>query len=88
MSKQGKNKRRQITCFDAVHSCWLSVDSQEEADMLQWLSEAHNLSVIKDFLYQPPPFLLSEAVKQVDADGKERTLLREHIYTPDWLVAI
>jgi hypothetical protein len=51
MSASGKNKRRQLVCYDDIHMQELSVDSQEEADTLAWLSEASKLSVINDFTY-------------------------------------
>lgn len=86
MSSNGKNKRRQITCYDDIHRQELSVDSQEEVDTLAWLSEATKLSVINDFSYQPPSFHLFDSVKYQDIDGKTKTLFREHEYTPDWVL--
>lgn len=86
MSTSGKNKRRQLTCYDDMHKQELSVDSQEEVDTLAWLSEAMTLSVINDFSYQPPSFHLFDAVKYQDIDGKTKTLFREHEYTPDWVL--
>lgn len=82
----GKNKRRQLTCFDDIHNQTLSVDSTEEVDTLNWLSEACKLSVINDFSYQPPAFNLFESEKYQDINNKSKTLFREHIYTPDWVL--
>lgn len=87
MSDSGKNKRRQLTCFDEIHSQALSVDSQEEVDTLAWLTEACKLSVINDFSYQPPSYKLFEAERYTDVTGKDKSLFREHIYTPDWILS-
>lgn len=51
MSTAGKNKRRQLTCYDDIHSINMSVDSAEEVDTLAWLCEASKLSVINGFSY-------------------------------------
>jgi hypothetical protein len=82
----GKNSRRQLSAEDTVHGAVLSVDSQEEVDFVNWACEAHRLSVIQDFQYQPPPFGLFEAVWYDDQAGKQRCLFREHVYTPDFIV--
>ena len=87
MSNIGKNKRRQLTCFDCIHNQTLSVDSVEEVDTLNWLSEACKLSIINDFSYQPPSFELFEAEKYQDINNKTKTLFREHQYTPDWILS-
>lgn len=84
----GKNKRSQLTFDDKIHNVTLSVDSQEEIDTLNWLSEAYALSVINDFEYQPKSFLLFDQQKYVDIDGKTRTLFREHEYTADFMIDI
>ena len=56
-------KKKPLTCystkavhlllafFDDIHNQTLSVDSTEEVDTLNWLSEACKLSVINDFSY-------------------------------------
>ena len=49
MADRGKNNRRQLEADDIVHGVTLSVDSQEEIDFVNWLCEAHELSVINDF---------------------------------------
>lgn len=87
MSISGKNKRRQLTCFDEIHNQTLSVDSAEECDTLAWLTEACKLSVINDFSYQPPSFQLFDSVKYQDINNKPKTLFREHEYTPDWVLS-
>ena len=87
MAEAGKNKRRQLEAYDDVHHVMLSVDSQEESDFVNWLSEAKRLSVINDFEYQPPSWQLSEPTKYVDVMQKERILYREHKYTSDFVVA-
>ena len=83
----GKNKRRQLEAYDSLHSVMLSVDSQEEVDVLNWLCEAAQLSAISDFEYQPSSFQLFDAVRYEDVDGKSRSLFQEHKYTPDFVVA-
>ena len=52
--------------------------------MYSWLLEAHDLGIVIDFKYQPKSYLLFDAVKYVNVEGKQRTLLREHIYSPDF----
>ena len=86
MADKGKNKRRQLEAYDEVHKLMLSVDSQEEVDMINWLNEAVEMKIIDNFRYQPPSYQLSDPVKYVDVDGKERTLYREHQYTTDFMV--
>jgi len=86
MADKGKNKRRQLETFDAVHRVMLSVDSQEEVDFKSWCEEAVGLSVLNDFKYQPESFVLFDPVKYVDVEGKQRSLYREHQYSPDFLL--
>lgn len=83
---KGKNKRRQLSAYDNVHDATLSCDSQEEVDFIEWLNEAIELSVIDDFHYQPCTFELFKSEKYVDVYGKQRTLFREHSYTPDFMI--
>lgn len=85
-NSQGKNKRRQLTCYDDIHNVTLSVDSSEEIYTLAWLCEASKLSIINGFSYQPEPFQLFEPVKYQDINNKSKTLFREHAYTADWVV--
>lgn len=86
MADKGKNRRRQLEAYDEVHQVMLSVDSQEEVDMLNWLNEAKHLGIINDFRYQPPSYQLSDPVKYKDVAGKERSLYREHQYTTDFML--
>ena len=82
----GKNKRRQLECYDTFHERQLSCDSVEEVDFLEWCCEAASLGIIKDFIYQPEPIKLFDAVGYVDANGKKKSLLRDHIYSPDFCI--
>ena len=82
----GKNARRQIEYIDTFHNVALSCDSLEECDVLDWCIEAAQLGIIQDFVYQPPPIKLSDAVTYVAWNNKSRTLLREHIYSPDFCI--
>ena len=83
---QGKNKRRQFIFNDTIHNVKLSCDSQEEIDFLNYCVESCNLGIFNDFEYQPQSFILSDAVKFKDTNNKEKTLFREHIYTPDFKI--
>ena len=47
----GKNKRRQLECYDTFHEKQLSCDSAEEVDFVAWCCEAAKLGIIKDFSY-------------------------------------
>lgn len=38
------------------------------------------------FVYQPTTFQLSDPVKYRDSKGKERSLFREHVYSPDFTI--
>ena len=86
MSDKGKNKRRQLEVFDETHSSMLSVDSAEEVDFVRWCDEAVKLSVLNGYQYQPDSFQLFQAEKYVDVYGKQRTLFKEHIYSPDFVL--
>ena len=88
MANQGKNKRRQLEVLDETHQVKLSVDSQEECDMVHWLDEAIQLSVINNYEYQPAPYILADSIRYVDVEGKQRTLYREHQYSPDFVVEL
>lgn len=82
----GKNKRQQFEAVDRIHSRNILVDSREELDMLAWLCEAVESGLVSDFEYQPDPIKLSDSVEFVNSRGKKRSLFREHIYTPDFIV--
>ena len=84
----GKNKRKQLPCFDEIHNVELQCDSIEECDFICWLVEAVKFGLIEDFEYQPEPIRLSESVSYVTYDNKKRTLLRDHIYSPDFKLII
>jgi len=88
MADSGKNGRRQLEAYDSLHGRTLSVDSREEVDAINWLCEAAELSAVRDFEYQPRSFELFAGADYVDADGKTRCLFRDHVYTPDFLVAL
>ena len=82
----GKNKRRQIQHHDSFHDVDVLCDSIEECDFIDWCSEAASKGLIIDFTYQPEPIKLFDAVKYKTFDKKDRTLFREHIYSPDFIV--
>lgn len=86
--KTGNNKRRTFKQYDSFHNVDLEVDSAEECDFIEWCCEAAQLKVIKDFEYQPKPISLSEPINFIDAKGKRRSLLRDHVYTPDFRIQI
>lgn len=54
----------------------------------KWLLKALDLGIVTDFKYQPCSFVLSDPVKYVNSNGKTRTLFQEHIYSPDFLIAV
>ena len=62
----GKNKRRQLECYDSFHKVKLDCDSIEECDFIEWCSEAASLNIIKDFIYQPESIKLFDAVSYLD----------------------
>lgn len=86
MENKGKNKRRQLEVFDTTHNTTLSVDSNEEIDVVHWLNEAVDNNLIEDFYYQPESYRLADSAKYVDVTGKEKTLYREHQYTADFCI--
>ena len=87
MADAGKNRRKQLEVLDDVHGVTLSVDSVEEQFFVDWLCEAAQLSIVQDFMYQPRTFVLSEGEQYTDVDGRKRCLFKEHVYSPDFLVA-
>lgn len=84
----GKNKRRTFPVFDKKHNVELNVDSQEEQEFVRWLNVACDMNIINDFVYQPPSLKLSDGESYIDCDGKIRSLFREHVYTPDFLLYV
>lgn len=86
MANSGKNKRRSFEVEDKLHNVVLSVDSEEEVQLVQWINEAKDLSVINDFIYQPESYTLFDSVKYTDIDGKSKTLFQKHQYTTDFCI--
>ena len=82
----GKNTRRQIQYRDDFHNIDVNCDSVEECDYIDWCSEAAQLSIIQDFEYQPQSIKLFDAVEYINWKGQSRSLLREHIYSPDFKI--
>lgn len=82
----GKNKRKQIPCFDAFHDVEVQCDSTEECDFIAWCSEMAQLKLIQDYVYQPSSFKLSDSIKYTTINKKQQVLLREHVYSPDFMV--
>jgi len=71
----------------------VEVKSKEEQYFEWWLRELEGAGIIESYKYEPPPFLLSSRVtqticKQLKTKTKfvDRTLLREHRYTLDFLI--
>ena len=67
--------------------------SKEETAFSWWLDELVNLGYAISWRYEPCQFILSPAVKvwqteylKTKTRQKERSLLKEHAYTPDFLV--
>lgn len=82
----GKNKRRTIPAHDSVHNVDLELDSTEEYDFLQFCVEAYNLKILDEFQYQPRSFKLFDSINYQTIDGKTRSLFREHVYSPDFIL--
>lgn len=82
----GKNKRRQLECYDSFHQKQISCDSIEECDFMEWCCEAARLGIIKDFTYQPEPIKLFDATSYIDVQKKKKSLLRDHVYSPDFCI--
>lgn len=84
----GKNTRRQIMCRDIFHSIDVMCDSTEECDFIEWCSEAASLGIVKDYQYQPPSIPLFDSCQYTTFDNKKRVLLRDHVYSPDFMLDI
>lgn len=82
----GKNKRKHVIALDSVHNIELQLDSVEERDFLFWCCEAVSQGIILDFEYQPKTFILSDAVKIQTHKNKVKTILRQHVYSPDFSI--
>ena len=86
-----KNKKSTVTIDDRTHSIKnVELDSNEEYYVFNWLMDARDLGIVKDFEYQPKEFLLTEKFKYVPAFGnpkqKEKHLLADHVYTADFRI--
>ena len=84
----GKNRNSEFTVTDKRTGNTVKVDSLEEVEMYEWLDYALEKGVILDFIYQPKTFNLSEPVDITNSKGKKRSLFREHVYSPDFIIAI
>ena len=62
----------------------LHFDSKEELEFYWWLEEAYDELIVLDIVYHPEPYTLFE--KALTPEGK--TLLREHKYTPDFVIEV
>ena len=82
----GKNLRRQFAYVDSFHGKTLNCDSLEECDVLDWCVEAAQLGIIQDFEYQPQSIKLFDAVSYITWNNKSRSLLRDHVYSPDFCI--
>ena len=67
----GKNKKSKLVYND------LALDSKEELAFMYWLEEAMEHNLVSKYTYQPCEYILFE---------KESSLLKSHIYTPDFSV--
>ena len=72
-------------------------DSEDEIQMMKWCEEAKNNGFIKDFIYHPEPFSLSDFVYEhisstkilktkTIQETKRRTLLQPCTYKPDFVL--
>jgi hypothetical protein len=74
----------------------IPLDSQEEQQFYNWCIELAKYNLIKiwsedNTIYQPPSFPLSDKVLGENQQNKRtynKTLLRDHVYTPDFKVTI
>lgn len=82
----GKNKRQQIYIETDIGN--FNVDSNEEVAFLHWCEDALKNELIKidnSTFYQPNAYLLIDSVK-IKTGKKEKTLLRAHEYTLDFII--
>lgn len=72
-------------------------DSVDEVEMMKWCEEAKREGFIKDFIYHPEPFLLSDSVYETFTETrvlktktvqttKCKTLLKPCTYKPDFVL--
>lgn len=71
----------------------MTFPSAEEMHMYQWLEEAQAHGIVRQFIHQPAPYVLSVAEKydfkkQLKTKVKtvEKSLLNKHIYTADFAI--
>ena len=72
--KSGKNSK------STVVSHGINFDSNEEADVYEWILEAESLGFLKNVEYQPKPFELFEGLR----NEKGKLVVRPHVYTADF----
>lgn len=71
------------TVYDPNLHQTLQLDSNEELLTYNWLLS--NTDIITSFAYHPQSYLLTPKAFYDDG-GKQKVLLREHSYTPDFLL--
>ena len=84
----GKNKNSEFSVVDKRTGKTVAVDSLEEVEMYEWLDYALEKGIVRDFIYRPDTFRLSEPVDITNSKGKKRSLFREHVYSPDFKIVI
>lgn len=87
----GKNKKSTVSIDDRIKGTKnVELDSAEEYYVYNWIMDAFELGIVKEYEYQPKEFLLTEKFKYVPAFGnpkaKEKHLLADHVYTADFRI--
>ena len=86
----GKNKRSKLTFFDKFKNETIEIDSIEEYQTYCWIIEAKDLGIVKDYVYQPESFMLTEKFTYIplynNPKQKEKHLLADHVYTADFKI--
>ena len=89
----GKNKKANLpTAIDKYTNETIEFDSAEEKQFYNWLIELRDAGLVEKWdsindIYQPASFKLFDTAKYNELSKgklKECTLLREHIYSPDF----
>lgn len=84
----GRNKKSNVEVLDEFTSTKVTVDSNEEYYIYQWAMECKKLGIIKEYVYQPESFHLTDKFTYVPLFGnvkcKEKHLLQDHIYSADF----
>ena len=83
----GRNKNSNFEVFDTLSNQIVSVDSNEEVLVYKWILHAHEMGIVKSFVYQPITFTLSEKVTY-QIGKKTKVLFQDHVYSPDFLLEI